>query len=103
MSVAIMSVSSEELESGAPAINICSEFSIPISNKTFVKSFISYYTNDLKFRIETLSGNKLSFKWYNEADDILEVYFKNEFVGYALGDDFNKACVGVLRTLLSER
>lgn len=103
MSVQIMTVTFEELESGAPAINLCSEFSIPISNKTFVKSFISYYTNDLKFRLETISGNKLSFKWLSEDDDIIEVYFKGDMVGYAMGADVKQAFVGVLQCMLSEK
>ena len=97
--VQIMSVSFEELESGAPAINFCSEFTVPISSKIFAKSFISFYDNDLRFRIEGLTGNKLKLSWYNEEEGILKVFFKNEFVGYVLCGELYNAFVNVYRIL----
>lgn len=97
--VQIMSVSFEELESGTPALNFCSEFTVPITSKMFAKAFISFYDNDLKFRLEGLSGNSLRFSWYDENAEILSVYFKNNFVGYALSGDLYNAFSDVYRTL----
>ena len=86
----MMSVSFTVLDNDIPAINFCSEFSIPITQKTFCKSFITYYDNDLKFRIAGLSTNCLNLKWYDNEEHVLEVYFKKDFMGYVLvGDLYN--------------
>ena len=89
----MMSVSFTVLDNDVPAIDFCSEFSIPVTQKTFCKSFINFYDNDLRFRIANLSTNCLSFKWYDKDEHILEVYFKKEFVGYVLVGDLYNAIV----------
>lgn len=101
--VQLMSVSYEELESGAPALNFCSEFTVPMSNKTFVKSFISFYDNDLRFKLAMLSANKLAFKWHSEEQGILEVYFQSHFMGYALCGDIYNALTHVYKAFLESQ
>ena len=97
--IQLMSVCFEELESGIPAVNFCSDFTVPITNKTFARSFITFYENDLWFRLGNLSANKLSFKVYDEAEGILEVYFTKEFMGYVLCGELYNAFVKVHQTL----
>lgn len=88
--IEIMPVTFELLDNGFPAITFCGEFTVAISNKTFVSSYISYYDNDMKFKLGTLSGNSLSFKWEDEEKKILKVFFKKEFMGYTLvGEIYN--------------
>ena len=90
MNIEIMSVSFDILDNNNPAINICSELSISVTQLGFCKSFISYYDNDLRFKISDLSTNTLSFKWYDKKESILKLYYKKEVVGFVLvGDLYN--------------
>lgn len=88
-----MSVCFEVIDNDLPALNFCSEFSVPVTQKTFCKSFISYYENDLRFRIPSLTTNKLSFKYEDADETILEVSFKKEMMGYVLVGDLYNAIV----------
>lgn len=99
MSVEIMSVSFDILDNGISAINICSEMSIPVSQIVFCRSFISYYDNDLRFKISNLSTNTISFKWYDGNENILELYYKKEFVGYVLVGDMYNVIIKCYQTL----
>lgn len=100
--IQFMSVTYDEMDSGAPALCFCMELSIAISNKTLAKSFVHYYENDMAFKLGSLSGNRFSFKWYDEDKGILEVHFKNIFMGYVLSGELYNAFVKVYKTLLEQ-
>ena len=77
----LMSVSFDIGENEVPFLVFCSEFKIPMFNKSFVNSYISYYENDMKFKCGTMGVRLLTLKWYKEEDEILEVYTNKEFMG----------------------
>ena len=99
MNVEIMSVSFDILDNGIPAINLCSEISIPVSQITFCRSFISCYENDLRFKISNLSTNILSFKFQDDKETILELYYKKEFLGYVLVGELYNIIIKCYQTL----
>jgi len=82
MSHELMSVSYTELDNGRPAICLCSDFIIPITNKGLPKSFIGFYDKELKFNLNNLSNSLIKFKTVEEDEEILEIYYKNMFIGY---------------------
>jgi hypothetical protein len=57
----IMSVEYTELDNGTPCLCFCSDLSIPLTNKTMVKSFVNYMDNDMKFKILNLHIQDLTF------------------------------------------
>lgn len=89
-----MSVEYTELDSGVPAVVFCSEFTVPITAKTFVKTFITNYEDrELWFKLPHVSGNQLSFSWANESQGVLEVNWKKMPMGYSYaGDLYNAFC-----------
>lgn len=90
MKYEIMSVSYTELENNCPAICICSDFIIPITTKGLVKSFIGFCDKDLRFNLNGLSNSILKFKSVLDDEEILELYYKNMFVGFvAILDMYN--------------
>ena len=87
MTYEIMTVSYTELDNTCPAICICSDLIIPITNKSFPKNFIGFYDKDIKFNINNLSGCSIKFKIIDEENEILEFYYKTMFVGYVSMSD----------------
>jgi Na+/H+ antiporter NhaA len=95
----LMSVGFNLTENGMPNLIFCSEFSVPVTNKTFVSSFVKYYENNLKFKLGHLSCSTLAFSWISEEEDILEVHFKKNFMGLALSSEIYKNMVLCLNQL----
>lgn len=83
----IMSISFNISENNIPCIVFCSEFSVPMTNKTFIKSYITNYENDMKFKLGHLSCNSLKLSWYIEEKELLEVSYKKKFMGLALASE----------------
>lgn len=82
-----LSISYTETDSEWPAICICSDFTVPVTNTSFVKSFCSFVESEMIFKLQSLSGNKLSFKVQEENEDdpsesILGLYLDKKFVGW---------------------
>lgn len=83
----ILTVEVQYSDFDVPMLVFCSEFIIPITNKTLINSFIFYFENDLRFKLGALSGNGFRFEWKDEQNDLLNVYFKHNFMGYILCTD----------------
>ena len=95
----LMSVGFDLAENETPSLVFCSEFAVPITNKTFATSFVKYYENDLKFKLGHLSCSTLAFSWSSEENDTLEVHFKKNFMGLALSSEIYKNMVPCLNQL----
>ncbi len=99
----IMSVSYTETDNDIPALCICSDIVIPITNKTLVISFCNFIDNDLTFKISNLTINKLRFTLVE--DQIIEIKAKvdNDFVlmGY-VGLKELHACFMQIKEKLTE-
>lgn len=66
-----------------PAICINNDIIVVITNISFVKSFTSFISSDMVFKLGGLSGNKMSFKVVDDTEDneIIGLYLSNMFVG----------------------
>ncbi len=90
MSHEIMSVVYTELDNSMPALCLCSDFIIPITTKGLAKSFIGFCDKDMRFSLNNLSNSILKFKTVEDDEEILEIYYKNMFIGYiAILDMYN--------------
>lgn len=96
----LLSISFDVLDNGLPAIIFCDQFTVAITGKQFPKNYIYYFENDAKFKLGFLSGNNIMFTWEDEEANILKVYFKKEFMGFALSGDIYNVMTKCLQTLL---
>ena len=92
----LMSVDYTETDSEWPALVFCSDFIVAITNASFVKSFIVFSETDLIFKLNYLSGNKLSFTVAYEDEDIpensvIQVFLDKLPMGYASLDSITEA------------
>ena len=83
----LMTVDYTEMDNGCPALCFCNDLIIPITNASFVKSFITFSECDLVFKLNFLTGQKLSFTVVSEDDfnpeeSILEVFVSKLSMGY---------------------
>ena len=97
----IMSINYTELENGLPAICVCSDFIIPITSKSIVSSFIGFYNKDLKFKINNLSNSLIKFTINTENETILQLYYKNMFIGYISMDEMYSIFLKCYETLIN--
>lgn len=97
----VMSVEYTELDNGTPCLCFCSDLSIPVTNKTMVKSFINYIDNDLKFKISNLRIQTLTFSFVsNEITSVsAKVNNKYEFMGFVSTGDLYLCMKKALETL----
>ena len=84
----LMTVEYTETDSDCPALCFCNDLIVPITNNSFVKSFITFAECELVFKLTFLSGNKLSFTVVVEDEEhpdesILEVFLGKLSMGYA--------------------
>lgn len=96
-----LSVSYTELDNGVPAICLCSDFVIPITNKGLPKSFIGFYDKELKFNLNNLSNSLVKFKTVSDDEELLEIYYKNMFIGYISMPDMYDVFVQCYNTLMN--
>ena len=78
-----LSLDYTELDNTCPAICVCNDFIVPITSKNFAKNFIGFYEKDLKFNLNNMQCNGLKFELENEEQEILRIYYKKLFMGYA--------------------
>lgn len=95
----LMSVGFDISENGTPSLVFCSEFTVPMTNRSFVASFVKYYDNDMRFKLGHLSCSTLAFTWSSEEEEILEVNFKRKFMGLAHTAEVYKSMVPCLNQL----
>ena len=69
-----------DINNEIPVLNIEDKYIIPLTNNTFIKSYINYYDNDMKFKLGNMSGNGMKYKWYDEDQGIIEFYLKNKYI-----------------------
>ena len=73
-----------------PVLNINNELDFLITNKTFLKSFISYYENKNYFNFN-LSCNTIKIKCHENNEEVVELYNKQFYlIGLASIHDLNK-------------
>lgn len=82
-----MAIDITETDSELPAICFCNDIIVPITSQTFVKNIISFIENDLLFKLNNITHNKLKFalEYYienNPNDSVLGVYLGSLFMGY---------------------
>ena len=96
-----MSVEYTELDNGTPCLCFCSDLTVPITNKTMIKSFINYIDNDLKFKISNLQIQTLTFTFVsNEITSVsAKVNGKFAFMGFVNTDDIYNCMTKAFETL----
>lgn len=80
----LLSIEYTELDSGLPAILVNGEIPFVVTSLMFVNSFVTFANSDvLMFRLNNLSGNKLSFTILADLGEasILELKYDNVLVG----------------------
>ena len=97
----VMSVEYTELDNGTPCLCFCSDLSIPLTNKTMVKTYINYMDNDLKFKIIDLRIQDLMFFYMGPDVTAIKAKVNGKFeqMGFVSTDDLLECMRKVLKTL----
>ena len=109
----IMSLEYSESDTGLPVMTICSEFSMIITNQTFLTSIITNTVLQAFWRFNTMKTGKLSFSVdpftnfkVGPEDVILSLCIDRDFMGYVTVKqiyDFAIQAMAQLKAIAIER